>query len=215
MKYKKLNFIYDKDKLIEEVFQHEKEFIEIPATKEFLQYRPFDIVDPAWYDQVTTVSNLGINKGTIPSWSGYSFTHVPGDKMSFYGGNALRLKYEEWVWRNDANCPYLKSIVDTLGFTQIQNIRSMVLQPPGFGPVHCDAPPSHDYYNTHVSITLNLEDGGMPLIALIDGQYVECNDTCFIFEDNCWHGVGQVTSRRTQLRINGKVNQGKLNEYLS
>jgi hypothetical protein len=91
----------------------------------------------------------------------------------------------------------------------------MVLQPPGFGPVHCDAHPSHDYYNTHISITLNLEDGGMPLIALIDDQQVECNDSCFIFEDNCWHGVGQVSSRRTQLRINGKVNQGKLNEYLS
>jgi hypothetical protein len=215
MKYKKLNFNYDKNKLLKEVFQHEHNFIEIPATKEFLQYRPFDIVDPKLYDQVTTISSLEITKGHIPSWQGYSFTHVPGDRMSAYGGNTLRLKYENWCWKDDANCDYLKFIVNELGFTQIQNIRAMVINPPGFGPVHCDVPPAVDYYKEHTSVTFNLEDGGQPLIALIDNQKVECNDPCFLFEDNCWHGVGQVTSRRTQLRINGKMNRGKLNEYIS
>lgn len=214
MKYKKLNFNYDKNKLLNEVFKHEHNFTEIPATKEFLQYRPFDIVDPVLYDQVTTVSSLGITKGPIPSWQGYSFTHVPSDRMSTYGGNTLRLKYENWCWKEDADCDYLKFIVNELGFTHIQNIRAMVIKPPGFGPVHCDVPPAIDYYKEHTSVTFNLEDGGQPLIALINNQQIECNDPCFLFEDNCWHGVGQVTSRRTQLRINGKVNQEKFNNYL-
>ena len=42
----------------------------------------------------------------------------------------------------------------------------------------------------------------------------EFNDPCFIFQDNCWHGVGIVSSRRTQLRINGKVDSTILNKYL-
>ena len=215
MKYKKLNYQYDKERLLNEIFQHEHEFVDIPASKEYLKFRPFDLVDALLYDQITTVSSQGINKGRISSWQGYSFTHVLEDQMSVYGGNTLRLKYENWIWKNNANCDYLKTIVNDLGFTQIQNIRAMIIHPPGFGPVHCDIPSNIDYYKDHTSVTINLEDGGQPLVALIDNQKVECNDPCFIFEDNCWHGVGQVTSRRTQLRINGKVDQEKLNEYLS
>ena len=46
-------------------------------------------------------------------------------------------------------------------------------------------------------------------------EFYEFNDPCFIFEDDCWHGVGQVSSRRTQVRINGIVNQDILSSYLA
>jgi hypothetical protein len=216
MNYKKLNYSYKKDIVLEEIFQHRSKFVDIPASKEFLKSRPFSIVDESLYDQVTTVStNSGIVKGTIPSWKGFSFTYVPTDPITVYGGNMSRIKHEIWQWKPESNCPYIQEIVKDLGFTQIQNIRAMIIEPPGFGPVHCDVPPTIDYYKDHTSITLNLEDGGLPLIAKIQETLYEFNDPCFIFEDNCWHGVGQVSSRRTQLRINGIVDKVKLNEILS
>jgi hypothetical protein len=212
-RYSKLNFSYDKGKVAKEILQHQ--LIDIPPIKQYLNFRPFDLVDKSLYDQVTVLTTRGIEHGILPSWQGYSFTHVPGDQMSRYGGNLSRLEHEKWEWKSDANCEYIKEIVDRLGFINIQNVRAMLLSPPGFGPVHNDVPPKTSYYDKHISITLNVADGGMPLVAMIDGSLKEYNDDCFIFQDNCWHGVGQVSSQRIQLRINGTVDEDKLNEILS
>ena len=214
MKYQKLSFNYDKEILLKEIFQHSQNFVDIPASKEYLQYRPFDIVDNTLYENVTTVSKSGVQRGTIPTWKGYSFSHVPLDPMSMYGGNVFKLKHETWEWKKYSNCSYIQLLAEQLGFVQIQNVRSMVIEPPGFGPVHCDIPEDSDYYKNHISITFNIENGGVPLIAMIDGSLVECDDPCFVFQDNCWHGVGVVTSRRTQLRINGVVDYQKFSQYI-
>ena len=213
IRYARLNFSYDKEKVAEEILQHR--FTEIPAIKKFLSLRPFDIVEKSLYDKVTVLTEHGVVQGSIPSWKGYSFTHIPGDMMSGYGGNLSRIKHENWAWKDTANCPYIKQLVSDLGFTSVQNVRSMLLDPPGFGPVHNDLPPDSNYYDNHVSITLNIADGGVPLVALIDGGLKEINDNCFLFRDDCWHGVGLVTSQRMQLRINGIVDKAKLNEILS
>jgi hypothetical protein len=214
MIYKKLNYIYNKEDVLKEIFQYESQFVDIPASKEFLKFRPFSIVDESLYENITTVSAYNkIEQGTIPSWRGFSFTHVPGDDITKYGGNMSRIKHEVWEWKKNINCPYIQNIVKDLGFKQIQNIRVMVIEPPGFGPVHCDVPPSNDYYKNHTSITLNLENGGQPLIAKVNDHMLEYDDPCFIFEDNCWHGVGVVTSRRTQLRLNGVVDFNILEQY--
>lgn len=202
-RYAKLNFSYDKEKVKEEILQHS--LIDIPAIKQFLNLRPFDIVSKDLYEKLTVVTEAGIVEGEIPSWKGYSFTHVVGDKMSEYGGNLTRIKFENWQWKKDANCPYIQQLVDSLGFVQIQNVRAMVLNPPGFGPVHNDVPPESKYYDDHVSITLNITNGGKPLVALINNTLRELNDDCFLFRDDCWHGVGLVESPRIQLRINGKI----------
>ena len=213
--YHKLNFSYNREFLLKEIFQHEQEFVDIPASAEYLKFRPFDIVDTALYEQVTTVSMSGvIKKGSVPSWRGYSFTHIPNNSLSSYGSNSLRFKPEQWVWKDNSNCKYLKSLIEELGFIEIQNIRAMIIEPTGFGPVHCDVPPNIDYYKNHTSVTFNLEDGGQPLIAKIQDNMYEFNDPCFIFQDNCWHGVGIVSSRRTQLRINGKVDSTILKKYI-
>lgn len=212
-RYLRLNFSYDKARVAKEILQHQ--FTDIPAIKQFLNLRPFDLVKKELYDNVTVLTEYGIVPGTIPSWKGYSFTHVPGDTMSSYGGNLSRIKHKNWAWKADANCPYIKELVSRLGFTSVQNVRAMLLDPPGFGPVHNDVPPDSNYYNNHVSITLNIADGGQPLVAMIDNNLVEFNDDCFIFRDDCWHGVGLVSSQRIQLRINGIVDEARLNEILS
>jgi len=213
IRYSKLNFSYDKDAVSKEILQHH--LTDIPPIKQYLNSRPFDLVDKTLYDQVTVLTAQGIEHGILPSWKGYSFTHVPGDQISGYGGNLSRLKHEKWEWKPDANCDYIKKIVDRLGFINIQNVRAMLLSPPGFGPVHTDVPPDSTYYDNHVSVTLNVDNGGMPLVAMIDGSLKEFNDDCFVFRDDCWHGVGQVTSQRIQLRINGTIDETKLNEILS
>lgn len=212
-RYLRLNFSYDKARVAKEILQHE--FTDIPAIKKFLNLRPFDLVENELYNNVTVLTEYGIVPGSIPSWKGYSFTHVPGDMMSSYGGNLSRLKHENWEWKDNANCPYIKEIVSQLGFISVQNVRAMLLDPPGFGPVHNDVPPDSNYYGTHVSITLNIADGGQPLVAMIDNNLVEINDDCFMFRDDCWHGVGCVSSQRVQLRINGIVEEARLNEILS
>jgi hypothetical protein len=206
--YISLNFFYDKARVAEEILQHK--FTDIPAIKQFLSLRPFDLVEQSLYDKVTVLTEYGIIRGSVPSWKGYSFTHVLGDMMSNYGSNLSRIKYENWTWKDDANCPYIKEIVSQLGFTSVQNVRAMLLDPPGFGPVHNDLPLDSNYYDNHVSITLNIADGGKPLVAMIDSNLIEINDDCFIFRDNCWHGVGLVSSQRIQLRINGVIDEARL-----
>ncbi len=212
-RYAKLNFSYDKEKVKEEILQHD--LIDIPAIKKFLNLRPFDIVSKDLYERLTVVTETGIVEGEIPSWKGYSFTHVTGDMMSEYGGNLTRIKFEDWQWKKDANCPYIQKLVKTLGFVQVQNVRAMVLNPPGFGPVHNDVPPESKYYEDHVSITLNIDDGGVPLIALINNNFKDINEDCFLFRDDCWHGVGLVKSPRIQLRINGKINLDRLGTLIN
>lgn len=213
IRYARLNFSYDKEILKSEIFQHR--FVDIPAIKEFLSLRPFDIVDPILYEKITVLTSRGILTGELPSWKGYSFTEISGDTISSYGGNLSRIRSDDWQWKDDANCPYIKQIVNELGFIKIQNVRAMLLDPPGFGPVHNDVPPDSNYYDNHVSITLNVANGGQPLIALIGNKLVECNDDCFIFRDDCWHGVGLVESQRIQLRINGIVDSTIFSKFIS
>lgn len=210
--YAALNFTYDHSRVAEEILAHD--LVQIPASQRFLAHRTFDLVEPLLYDQVTVVTETGIREGTIPSWHGYSFTHVPGVPFSQYGGNAARIQHEQWQWKPHARCDYIKEITEQLGFTQVQNVRAMLLDPPGFGPVHCDLPPGSDYYQRHVSVTLNVQSGGQPLIAEIGGVQQAIDAPCFMFRDDCWHGVGQVSSRRIQLRINGLVDQDRLARWL-
>jgi len=214
-KYKKLNYVYDKDKVLAEVFAQSSNFVNIFSRRETFKKRPFSIVPDEMYESIDAIEADGkVVPGAISSWKGFNFTHIPGDRSSTIGQNKDRLSKENWQWKPDVECPYLKRIVQDLGFISIQNVRAMVMQPGGFGPVHSDILLKNSYYQTHTSVTLNLEDGGQPLTALIDGKMYELNDPCFVFEDDCWHGVGIVSSRRTQLRINGIVDYNILNNYL-
>jgi hypothetical protein len=214
-KYKKLNYVYDNNKVLAEIFAQSSNFINIFASKATFEQRPFSIVPDEMYEKVDAIESNGKSvAGAISSWQGFNFTHIPGDPSSVVGKNKDRLIKENWEWKPNIECTYLKTIVQDLGFISIQNIRAMVMQSGGFGPVHSDIVLKNDYYQKHTSVTLNIEDGGQPLTALIDGKMYELNDPCFVFEDDCWHGVGIVSSRRTQLRINGVVDYNIFNTHL-
>jgi hypothetical protein len=214
-KYQKLNYVYDIDNVLAEIFAQSSKFITIFPKKETLKQRPFSIVPDEMYEHVDAIEADGkLVLGEISAWRGFNFTHIPGDVSSSIGLNKDRLTKENWLWKPDVECPYLKKIVKDLGFISIQNIRAMIIQPGGFGPVHRDIALNNNYYQKHTSVTLNIEDGGQPLAALIDGKMYELNDPCFVFEDDCWHGVGIVSSRRTQLRINGVVDYSIFTTHL-
>lgn len=212
IRYANLNFSYDKEKVKEEIFQHT--FFDIPAAQQYLDLRPFDLVDPSLYRKVSVLTPQGILEGEIPSWKGYSFTEIPNDMMSQFGSNLSRIKSDDWVWKKNANAPYIQSLVKELGFLKVQNVRAMIIDPPGFGPVHTDLPPNSNYFNNHVSVTLSISDGGQLLTAMLDGELKELGSDCFLFRDDCWHGVKQVTSQRVQLRINGIVNPEKFSTLI-
>ena len=217
MHYKKLNYQYDHSKVIEEIYRNQNQFVEISASMAASEGRPFDIVSKELYDQVkfgSTESNDQTNvQRTIPSWYGFCFTYISGNNESLIGKNKFRLSKASWIWRPDINCPYIQKIARDLGYIKLQNVRAMMINPPGFGPVHRDVYPGLGYFKTHTSITLNIESGGQPLVAQFDSKFNELNDECYIFNDDCWHGVGVVTSRRTQLRFNGTVNLDSLKKY--
>ena len=214
-KYKKLNYVYNKDKVLTEIFAQTSNFVNIFSRRETFKQRPFSIVPDEMYEKVDAIESNGkLVPGVISSWKGFNFTHIPGDTISNIGQNKDRLTKENWEWKPAVECTYLKKIVQDLGFISIQNVRAMVMQPGGFGPVHSDILLKNSYYQKHTSVTLNIENGDQPLTALIDGEMYELNDPCFVFEDDCWHGVGIVSSRRTQLRINGVVDYNIFNTHL-
>jgi len=215
IKHIELNFKYDKQRVIEEIFNHSSMFVHIPPAKMPLRFRTFDLVDPSLYQKITTVGINGIEWGKITTWRGLSFTHIPGNKSSEYGSNSLRELDVNWEWRPNIHCIYIQDIVQRLGFTKVQTVRAMTINPPGFGPVHCDLVPNSKYYQDHISVTLNLENGGQPLVAMVENKLVEIDNDCFVFYDDCWHGVDLVKSRRTQVRINGIVDKNILNQYIS
>jgi hypothetical protein len=214
MKHVKLNFSYDKNKVREEIFSHVAEFVDIPPSKKSLKHRTFDLVDSDSYDNVTVLGESGIEYKSIPTWKGFCFTHIPNNELSTYGSNLQREMFINWEWKDNSNCPYIQSLIKNLGFTSVQTVRAMILKPPGFGPVHCDMLPLSGYYKKNISITLNIDNGGVPLVAMIDNKLVEIDDDCFIFYDNCWHGVKHVKSQRVQLRINGKIDATILNKFI-
>lgn len=203
--YQKLNFKFSKKKLIEEVLSNSMHFHQMPPDFLTLKTRKFSIINGGDYDKVTVAGVNAVLQGQIDSWKGLCFTYKKGEAISKSGKNSLRSYLNDWSWRKDLNCSYLIEIVKELGFYEIQNVRVMIIEPGGFGPVHKDAC-AENYYNDHVSVTLNLADGGKPLLALINEELIEINDDAFVFCDNCWHGVGKVNSRRIQIRINGKSN---------
>lgn len=201
--YRKLNFEYNKIKLTKEILSNAGHFHQMPPDFLTIKKRKFSILDSGDYEKLTLVNGDKILKGQYDSWKGLCFTHKKGEYVSLSGKNNLRSLLKEWSWREDLNSNYLIQIVNELGFYEIQNVRVMIIDTNNFGPVHKDAC-DENYYDDHVSVTLNLEDGGKPLLALINEELIEINDDAFIFCDNCWHGVGRVNSRRIQVRINGK-----------
>ena len=85
----------------------------------------------------------------------------------------------------------------------------MMLPAGSIGLVHVDS--TSDYYRNNVSITLNVSNGGSPIIFEEQGtQFSALQEPAFLFRDDCYHGVPRVSSNRIQIRINGKPSYSTL-----
>lgn len=115
-----------------------------------------------------------------------------------------------WRFRDDANLPYLKKVLDSLGLNYFSMIRIVYQLPPSIGLIHKDSGPKTnlEYYNKGgVGITLNVSSGGGNLY-FVDSQYNENKvdeDSIHVwhFNDSALHCTNEIDSERIQIRIYG------------
>lgn len=212
IRFAAVNIEYDQHKLASEALSLRKFYKAIPAHKKWARLHPKIFVGTEKeINEVTVVDDdhLMINR-KLPSWYGLSLTHIPGEKWSDLGSNNVRNdSTEAWVWRSDVDAPYLRELVESLEFDQLHSVRVMLLPTNSIGLVHMDS--AGNYYKEHVSLTLNVNSGGSPIIFLEkDRTYSIESDRAFLFRDDCYHGVPRVRDTRIQIRINGRPNIKKL-----
>lgn len=209
VKFAELEFDYDRKKLENEILAVRPWFESMPAS--VLWSRPHKDINVGTHEEILKVTVIDPNDNVIqkdlPSWSGLSLTHIPGQPKSVLGGNKYRNTYNgPWTWRDDVSVPYLKELVESLQFEELHSVRIMVLPLGGIGLVHTDS--TDAYYFNNISITLNVNSGGSPIIFKRgDSTYSVEEPRAFLFQDNCPHGVPRVVRDRVQVRINGKPNK--------
>ena len=140
-------------------------------------------------------------------WKGINLTK-PAEQISLKNSSLSKIRNEnsdvEWVWVE--KFPYIEYIAKTLGFIKINLVRVLVLEPGSIGSIHNDNSAKSYYYDRRTSITLNINDGGSPLVFL-NGKEIHSKmpGPAFLFRDDCWHGIPQTETERVQIRINGVV----------
>lgn len=140
------------------------------------------------------------------TWKSMGLTHIHGNETSKLGRGSVRNRcsHEKWVWRDDVDTPYLRSLIESLPFERVTCVRLIVLPEGNVGTVHHDNPSLSYYFSGGRSLTLNLSSGGSALEFMQHGEHYAIGDhPAFIFRDDCWHGVPKVESIRIQLRVNG------------
>ena len=145
------------------------------------------------------------------AWKGTSLTYRNDLKTASNTG-AYRFRNNaidaEWDWREDIAVPYIRQLVESLQFVRLHTVRVFWLNAGSIGMVHNDDPTQTYYKDKGFSLTLNLKSGGSPLVFLNGDQRHDVHPgKCFIFKDDCWHGVPQVSSTRMQIRINGVIDE--------
>lgn len=216
IRFAPVNLNYDRDRLYQEITSLRKHFKAIPAHKRWA--RPHDKIFVGTQEEIDQVTVVDDHRQMItkklPSWVGISITHLPDDAWSKVGNNAIRnSSTRAWEWRDDLSSPYLREIAESLEFEELHSVRVMILPANSIGLVHIDS--AGDYYENNVSLTLNVKNGGSPIIFLEnDKTYTAENETAFLFRDDCYHGVPRVKENRVQVRINGRPNKKILTELI-
>jgi hypothetical protein len=208
IRFANLKFDYDQQRVADEIGSL-KDLHDLPAKEAALneQWRIPLFTDEQvnnttyWSDELSTTI---VKK--YPAWQGIGLTKLGNNRHSL--GGAVRIRNHNangnWTWRDDLSVSYIRETVERLGFKEIHTVRVLMLPAGGIGLIHND-----DVNNTYVnnngfSVTLNIDNGGSPLVYVEDGvRYDLYPDKAFIFSDNCWHGVPQVSRKRIQLRISG------------
>jgi hypothetical protein len=116
-----------------------------------------------------------------------------------------------WLWRDELDIPYTRSVIERLPFEHITTTRVITLNPETVGVIHADSGTimNQKYYSDgNGSITLNITAGGGNLWVLTDsGERLidESKYTQWHFNDAKHHCVTKTNSIRVQLRIFGKL----------
>jgi hypothetical protein len=206
IRFGRLDFAVDKPKLQAECDSTRSSWHELPTLKRFLDAPPFDVVPRALLAEMSYLDDRSghVEFRTYRSWQGCSLTHLPNEPASRTGTVRLRNRHKSaWSWRGAF--PYLQHLCETLGFHQLHTVRVLALAPGSFGPVHIDDPRGDYYRDDCVSVTVNVADGGARLLYLDHGRVCAAEGDCFIFADDCWHGVTMTSKERLQLRISGRA----------
>lgn len=208
IRFANLNLDYDQDLIKNEMLKiADDNLLEITSPESVLKNQWRLPIFSSEQIENTTVYSLE-SQGTIykkyPAWKGCSLTYVPGSRLSLIGSAKFRAETidTEWLWREDIDISYTKSVVERLNFKKLNTVRLFMLESDGIGLVHQDD--INFYENGGFSVTLNISTGGSPLVFLEGTEKHEIwPEKTHIFLDDCWHAIPQVKSTRIQLRVNG------------
>jgi hypothetical protein len=195
IRFSELDFKYDTDRLLKEL-----------NILKFVQYLT-DASTHTNHYKMPIFNQSQIKNCKI--WKGINLTNPP-DSVFIKNSSLSKIRNEnselEWVWVKEF--PYMQYIVKSLGFLKTNLVRVLVLEPGSIGPVHNDNS-TGSYYNVNrTSITLNISDGGSPLVFLNGNEiHSKMPGPTFLFRDDCWHGIPETKTQRFQVRINGMINE--------
>ena len=145
---------------------------------------------------------------TCNTWRSRDLTKPP-QRSSNVRLSSARLRNNDntrhWVWDPELTVPYIRSVIESMNWQCIQLVRVITMDPDCIGLVHIDDPMGFYYGvdNRNLSVTFSVLDGGSPLVFKNNGELHNADANCFIFRDDCFHGVPRTQSRRVQVRISG------------
>lgn len=220
IRFANLDFDYDQKILKEEILSISSSNMQNLSAKSIVlsdQWRIPLFSDEQINDTTIIDDNGNLIRKKNPGWIGIGLTMLPENTKS--KGGAVRIRNsntnESWVWREDIQTPYIRELVELLGFKTLHTIRIMMLPAGSIGLVHNDDVDRNYYKNGRLSVTFNVDDGGSPLVFLEkDKRYDMFPNKTFIFRDDCWHGIPQVSRQRIQVRMSGIIDEENLESLL-
>jgi len=227
--YATLNLSFDRDRFIDEYDQRiwpvSQPFVSIQTawtrTKQLNDY--WQIVPTALLDQyelkVSQVDNTTVVSDTA-QWDMIQLMYVDGAEPPEVSGSGWRNTHLDHEWKlkpQFADLAIIDWIHNNIPMKKIVGIHCVSIEPGGFSNIHRDVywlnsginPAANNgvYRKGFVVVTLNISNGGVPLLWSLDGDDVyrprgEDSD-CYMISDYFYHAVPVTQSRRRQIRITG------------
>lgn len=202
----------------------------IPTNPESLYSPSFEIAGLADIRDTThaiwnpTTGERQYVKKAINSYETINLTYLPNIKESGYRNsfveNGKQIFFREydpksWRWREDLKTPYIRQVVEQLGFSQVTQVTCIIMRPPAIGLVHRDIYSNKNFYkNGFGSLSIIVTSGGAHLVIDVNGQRVpvKADGSIYHFDDSFMHGLTRTQDVRYAYRIFGLIDREK---YLS